>query len=100
MNRYSTVTIELEFEFDISGADDIWVSFEQGKKKITKKKSQKEITMEGRLAKILLTQEETGLFDAYSAIAIQARWRTADGATDSSTIEYFSLGDVLEDGVM
>ena len=100
MNRYSTITMEIEFEFDISKASDIWITFEQGKKKITKKKSLKEIKMSGNVGKVTLTPEETGMFNAFSAIAVQARWIMADGTSDSSSIEYITLGDVLEDGVM
>ena len=100
MNRYSTITFETEFDFAIDNAADIWVSLVQGKTKITKKKSARQLTTSGNVAKVTLTQRESASFEAYMPIAVQARWLMADGQRDSSTIEYISLGDVLEEGVM
>jgi hypothetical protein len=100
MNRFSTITIEIESEFDLETVADMWITFAQGKTKITKKKSLREITVTDGVAKVVLEQAETALFQAYSPIAVQARWISDEGATDSSTVEYFSLGDVLEEGEM
>lgn len=100
MNRFSTMTLEIEFDFDISTTSDIWLTFVQGRKKVTKKKSQREITVKDNIGKVTLTSSETGIFDAYSPIAVQARWLDKNGTSDSSSIEYISLGDVLEEGVM
>ena len=100
MNRFSTMTIEIEFDFDLSSVSDVWLTFVQGSKKITKKKSQRHITLNGNTAKVTLSAGETGSFDAYSPIGVQARWLDKTGASDSSSIEYISFGDVLEEGVM
>jgi hypothetical protein len=100
MNRYSTITMGIESEFDLGQMADVWVTFEQGKTKITKKKSKREINVKGYSATVTLKQEETAGFKAYMPIAVQARWITDGGVTDSSTVEYFSLGDVLEEGVI
>ena len=98
MNRYSTMTIEVEFDIDLNLVDDVWITFEQAGTKITKKKSLEEITTEDKICTLTLTQAETASFDAYSPIAVQARWLTWQGEADSSTIDYISLGDVLEEG--
>lgn len=100
MNRYSTMKFEIESEFLIGDMADIWVTFGQGKYKITKKKSLGEVTAEEYKCFVTLEQEETALFNAFVPVAVQARWISADGKTDSSTIDYFSLGDVMEEGVM
>ena len=83
---------------DLNLVDDVWITFEQGNTKITKKKSLEQITTEDKICTLTLTQAETASFDAYSPIAVQARWLTWQGEADSSTIDYISLGDVLEEG--
>jgi hypothetical protein len=98
MNRYSTITIEIESEFDLEHMADVWVTFEQGKNRITKKKSLKEINCNGNIARVTLSQEETAGFKAFMPISVQARWISDEKVADSSAIEYFSLGDVLEEG--
>ena len=100
MNRFSTMTIEIEFDFDISSVSDVWLTFVQGTKKITKKKSQRQIAIKGNTATVTLTAGETGSFEAYSPVGVQRRWLDKSGASDSSSIEYISFGDVLEEGVM
>lgn len=100
MNRFSTITIEIESEFDLGQMADVWMTFEQGKTKLTKKKSKREINVSGNNVTVKLEQGETAQFKAYTPISVQARWVTDTGVADSSTIEYFSLGDVLEEGEM
>lgn len=100
MNRFSTITIEIESEFDLETVADVWITFAQGKTKITKKKSLREITVTDGVAKVVLEQDETAMFKAYTPIAVQARWVSDEGTTDSSEVDYFSLGDVLEEGEM
>ncbi len=100
MNRYSTITLEIEFEIDLNSVDDIWLTFQQGINTITKKKSLEEITVAGNICTVTLSQKETASFEAYTPIALQARWLTYQGETDSSSIEYIHLGDVLKEGEM
>jgi len=98
MNRFSTIDFEIDAEFDLELLDDIWVTFEQGKISITKKKKAGEINTTGKTCKFTLKQTDTGLFNAYMPIAIQIRWVSEEGTADSSDIGYFVLGDVLEEG--
>lgn len=100
MNRYSTIKIEIESEFCLDNMADVWLTFRQGKTKITKRKSDGEIETTDTGLSTILAQEETALFAAFMPIAVQARWIAADGTTDSSNTEFFSLGDVLEGGMM
>ena len=100
MNRYSTINVEIEADFSFSSMADIWVTFEQGKNKVTKKKSEGHITIDGYICKTTLSQAETGLFKAHMPIAVQCRWVDKKGVADSADIGYYSLGDVLEEGVM
>ena len=100
MNRYSTINIEIEADFSFSGMADIWMTFEQGKNKVTKKKSAGQITVNGYICKTTLSQAETGQFKAHMPIAVQCRWVDKKGVADSADIGYCTLGDVLEEGVM
>ena len=97
MNRYSTIQFEIEAEFSLETMDDIWVTFEQGKTTFTKKKSAGEVTVKENCCYATLSQNESALFNAYAPIAVQVRW-AGNGVSDSSEIDYFSLGDVLEEG--
>lgn len=99
MNRFSTIKFEIEAEFRLTAMDDIWVTFKQGKTKITKKKSAGEVEVDDKICKVTLTQEETASFVAYNSIAVQLRWIN-NGESDSSDVEFFQLGDVLEEGVI
>ena len=98
MNRYSTMTMEIEAEFALGEMADVWVTFSQGRVIVTKKKSLKELEAEGTVCRVKLSQSETAMFRAFSPIAVQVRWVAADGTADSSEIDYFSLEDVLQEG--
>lgn len=100
MNRYSTITFEIETDFDAESMADVWVTFEQGKTRITKKKSLGQLTAKDKSIFPTLSQTETALFTAFMPIGVQARWINSAGVTDSSTVEFFSLGDVMEEGEM
>ncbi len=100
MNRYSTLTFEIETDFDAESMADVWVTFEQGKTRITKKKSLGQVNSKEKIIMVTLSQTETALFTAYTAIGVQARWIDKNSVTDSSTVEFFSLGDVMEEGEM
>lgn len=100
MNRYSTINVEIEADFGWDNMADIWVTFEQGKNKVTKKKSEGQISTEDYLCKTVLAQQDTALFMANTPIFVQCRWVDSKGVSDSASVDYFTLGDVLEEGVM
>lgn len=100
MNRFSTIKIEIEADFSLDVMTDIWVTFEQGKTKITKKKSEGQLMVDDYICQATLSQAETGLFKAHMPIAVQCRWVDFEGNADSADIGYCTLGDVLEEGVI
>lgn len=96
MIRYSTPTIEIESDVDFNAFANIWFSFKQGDTILRKTKS--EATIEGMLAKIELSQEETGMFSAEKPVECQVRWITSDNKAGGSNIVLINFKRVLEEG--
>lgn len=96
MIRYSTPTIEIESDVDFNSFANIWFSFKQGDTILRKTKS--DVTIDDKIAKIELTQAETGMFSAEKPVECQVRWITSDNKAGGSNIVLINFKRVLEEG--
>lgn len=102
MIRYTTPTLVLEIEADLTGAD-VYVTLRQACRELTKK-NPAATTDEGvTTLNIPLTQEETSDFSDTLPVAVQVNWITPGGnrqATEIATFRTFAnlLAEVISYG--
>lgn len=102
MIRYTTPTITLIVETVIP-ASDIYVTFKQGKKKLTKDNPSVTVGDTTTTLLVPMTQEETAEFDSKDHVQVQVNWITPSGeryATRMSTVAAFEnlLDEVIHYG--
>jgi hypothetical protein len=92
-----TVTIR---GWDLTGSD-IYVTFKQGSKSVTKKELDS-VTFSNNATKIVLTlsQQETMSFDNNRAGLVQARWLDAQGIARKTKTAPFEVDDLLYEAVL
>lgn len=93
MIRFTTPTLVLEVESDLSGAD-VYVTFEQGRQRVLTKQNPTATVEEGvTTLSIPLSQIETAGFCDTLPVSVQVNWITSDGiraATEIATFRTFA----------
>lgn len=101
MIKYTTPTITLRIKNkDITGAD-VYVSIEQGATKLTKK-NDFTITYDGTntTIKLVLTQQESALFNYSHGAEMQVNWINAEEVREATTIKRVAVMRNLLDKVI
>lgn len=93
-----TLIIRLNTEVDLETCKQIWITFDNAGKVLTKTKEDIEIEAGGRM-KISLTQEETLSFTG-SSIDVQVRLLTDSDSALATPIKKLPVSRVLEGGVI
>ena len=98
MRRGTTPTLKIRIKgVDLSELENIYVTIKQSQKEITK--TGYEITVDGDMLYVSLSQEDTLVF-ASSCAWVQMRATTKDGLAVASNIRMIKIEDVLKDGVI
>ena len=107
MIRYTTPTITLEVEgIDLTDNEDVYVSFEQGSRELTKSGNDLNISAETQgqttisTIVVVLTQEETASFVEARNVAVQVNYINASGVRDATGIVSVGVGRNLLDEVI
>ena len=105
MINYTTPTITLTIEGCDLTDKEVYVSLEQGKKILTKKSDELDISVDqgNTIIEMPLTQEESGYFDYNLTVSVQVNWISSDGiraATEIKNIKVMPnlLNEVIEYG--
>lgn len=99
MRRATTPTHSFTLELDPKLISQIRITYAQGGKKILTK-NKEDITLEGNVAKVRLTQEETLGFDIGRRVEIQIRVLTTGNDALASEVFDVPCLRVLDDEVM
>lgn len=98
MRRGTTPTLKIRIKgADLSEMENIYVTIKQEGKEVTK--TGDEISIEGDMILVHLTQEDTLKF-RQSCVWVQMRATTKDGLAVASNIRMLEMKDVLMDGVI
>ena len=97
MLRYSTPTIYIETDMDLTDSTALWISFKQGD--VVLRKTKEELEIKPDVIEVTLNQEETSMFEAYENVKIQLRWLIGSKAGGSNIISV-KFYDVLENEVI
>lgn len=106
MINYTTPTISLVVEGTDISTHDVYVTLEQGKKKLTKSGADLHITTEthGQTTDtnitMTLTQEESASFDYNRNVAIQVNYITSQGVRDATEMKNIGVMRNLLDEVI
>ena len=106
MINYTTPTISLIVEGTDISTHDIYVTLEQGKKKLTKSGADLNITTETHdqvtdtKITLTLTQEESASFDYNRNVAIQVNYITSQGVRDATEMKNIGVMRNLLDEVI
>lgn len=94
-----TVTITVK-GWDLTGCD-IYATFKQGAKSVTKK-TMESVTYESNATKLqlTLTQKETMSFDDMKKGKVQVRWIDSDGIARKTKIGEFDVDELLYEVVL
>jgi hypothetical protein len=96
MYRGTTPEIELVFDFDISGVNELFVTFAQNEQELfTINKDS--ITISENIAKFRLTQEQTLMLDDNILVGVQARGKQGEIAWASDIVSK-PVNAILKDG--
>lgn len=100
MIRYTTPTVELTVDAVIPEAN-VFVTFSQGAAVVTKSATDITRGENNTSINVLLTQEETSMFNASQPVSVQVNWITSQGiriATDSAKLNILEnlLSEVVE----
>lgn len=99
MRRASTPTHEFELPFDSSMVLRFLLTYKQGNRIILEKR-ESDMTVDGNIWSIKLTQEETNLFSDKTYAYAQIRVLTPGGDLLPSDIFRVYVGEVLNDEVL
>lgn len=99
MRRATTPTHTFELDIDPSLIKEILITYSQNNKEVLSKRK-KDITFDGNVAVVKLTQEEANLFMMGIDIEIQVRAFTTSGDAPASDIFKEPCERVLNDEVM
>ena len=107
MINYTTPAIPLIVEDrDLTQGQDVYVSFEQGPTELTKTGTDLTITTSSRGTitdsniVLVLTQEETAMFNLKQAVNIQVNWISASGVREATEQKRISVFRNLLDKVI
>ena len=98
--RATTPTFTLTFteeELDLTQAANVYVTFEQGKKSLTK--TGDDLTISSKQSEVYLNQSETLQFGV-GLVKIQANWTLAGGRRASSNVVGYHLTEQLLEEVV
>lgn len=98
--RATTPTFTLTFteeELDLTQAASVYVTFEQGKKSLTK--TGNDLTISSKQIEVYLNQEETLQFNV-GLVRIQANWTMSGGRRASSNVVGYNLTEQLLEEVL
>lgn len=100
MRQFTTPTINLDIEgLDLTG----WhteTSITQGCAKLTIDDAPCVMTESGCKLTITLTQEQTGVFEAYKSAQVQVRFINSTGTAGATDIKPIRIAPVLDGGVI
>lgn len=99
MRRGTTPTHTFTTDIDLSEADVIFVTYEQGDT-IVIEKTIDDLTVTSESISVELTQEETLAFNESGSVKIQIRARFADGTAVASNIMKVSALAIIKEGVI
>ena len=99
MIRYTTPTITLEVDADLS-ASDIYVSLVQGSKEKVVKNPSYSVSSGKTTLTFTFTQEESASFNEFESIHLQVNWITAGGTRNATEIATFNSFRNLLDEVI
>ena len=94
MFRATTPTHTFDLGTDCSALEKIVVTYQQNGETVLEKEKD-DLTLNGNIASVTLTQEEANKFLAYSKVFIQVRIKTTDGSVIASEIMEMKVADVL-----
>lgn len=100
MTRGTTPTVTIVPDTDLSQLKNIYITFSQGSKVVTKTNSDMIIDLTAGSIAITFSQEETLLWKAVASVAVQLRATTLSGDAVASEVAYVSVSDILMDGVI
>ena len=98
MIKGTTPTFVLELtnqEIDLTEAQNVYVSFEQGTVNLEKKTGNSGVTVEAHRVLVYLTQAESLQFVANKSIKCQINWTYSDGSRAATTQKSISIGPNL-----
>lgn len=99
MRRGTTPTHYFKTKVDLTGASEMFITYEQEGKKIVEK-SINDITIEPEQLIVKLTQTDTLAFSTLGEVEIQCRAKMPGGAALASNIIKRSVGAILKEGVI
>lgn len=98
MRRGTTPTLKIRVSgIDLKELETIYITIKQNKNEVTK--SGNEVTTDGDIIFITLSQEDTLKF-CRSCAWVQMRAITVDGMAVASGIRMINIDDILKDGVI
>lgn len=99
MYRGTTPTLSFELPFDVSEATSLYITISQRYDNIQIEKSLEDCSVDGTIATVSLTQEETLRLVPDKPVFIQVRV-VKDGVAMASDMIKTTVKDVLKDGVI
>ena len=94
-----TISFTLSSDIDLNSSEQVWVTFENHSKILTKSRSDLDIDAENNVIRLQLAQEETLSFTP-GEVKIQLRMLLADGNAIASRVEVTTVDRILQDGVI
>lgn len=92
-----TISIKLNTALSLDELEEIYVTFENKVKQLTKKKSELTIDDDKKRINFKLSQEETLLFQA-GKVKVQLRLLTKGGTAYASTVRVMEMEEILKEG--
>ncbi len=99
MRRGTTPTHVFNTDVDLSTAAVVWLTYKQGGK-ILFTKDQSDMTITEDSISVMLTQEETLMFDTDRTVKIQIRARFTDDTAIASNVIQTTANAILKEGVI
>lgn len=97
MFRGTTPTIEIEFDFDTSLIDCLYITFVQKQTKVFEK-CISDCSCSGNIAKLILTQTETLKLQGNGTAYFQVRCKLIDGTVFADKPRKFEVEDIFKEG--
>ena len=99
MRRGTTPTHTITTDIDLTGADVIYLTYQQGCRNVLDLDASR-LTVTEEQIEVTLTQAETLAFDRRRDVSIQIRARFPDGSAVASNIMTTTAEEILKDGVI
>lgn len=99
MYRGTTPTHIFTLPYDLGEISALSIAYEQGGN-IILEKSMEDVLVNGNTISVVLSQEETLLFDSNMTASVQIRVRTGNGSALASKPITLDVGAILRDGVL